>query len=220
MTPQALYDSPWQQPGLLASVALVGLAWALMREYPKGELGSFLRRWALVFGIEIVLDAWLTSPLSPLAGGALTALSVAFVIAGDFRLFLLVTRWGTRLSLGARWAAGFALAMVASLVVAGAKLVTPATFAVARRTYLLYELVSLALMGVLWSRRAAFPETHRGWIAAVLGFGVVQYALWSVSDVLLLSGVSGAYLLRVVPNVLYYGLFVAFVARRTTRGAA
>jgi len=46
---------------------------------------------------------------------------------------------------------------------------------------------------------------------AVLAYAGVYYALWAVSDVLILAGVDAAWLLRCVPNQLYYGFTVPFV---------
>ncbi|MEZ4253518.1 MAG: hypothetical protein R3B99_35360 [Polyangiales bacterium] len=38
------------------------------------------------------------------------------------------------------------------------------------------------------------------------------YALWATADVVLLLGVELGHLLRIVPNVLYYAVFLVFVA--------
>ena len=43
---------------------------------------------------------------------------------------------------------------------------------------------------------------------------LVYYGLWASADVLILSGVDAGWLLRVVPNQLYYALWTAFVYAR------
>ena len=48
-------------------------------------------------------------------------------------------------------------------------------------------------------------------VRALLAFAAVYYALWAASDVLILAGVDEGWLLRCVPNQLYYGLTVPFV---------
>jgi hypothetical protein len=45
----------------------------------------------------------------------------------------------------------------------------------------------------------------------VLAWAGVYYALWAGADVLILAGVDAGWLLRCIPNQLYYGLTVPFV---------
>jgi hypothetical protein len=50
----------------------------------------------------------------------------------------------------------------------------------------------------------------RRYAVAVMAFVVVYYVLWVASDALVASGVDAGWALRVVPNVLYYGVLVPF----------
>jgi hypothetical protein len=45
----------------------------------------------------------------------------------------------------------------------------------------------------------------------VVAWAGVYYALWAAADVLILAGVDAGWLLRCVPNQLYYGFTVPFV---------
>lgn len=232
MSPQSVYESPWHHPGLLASLGLVALTLAvseLLRAGPEGRARSpFRALWLAVCAPLIVLDAWLTTSPSPLGPAAARVAAIALVLLGDARLYLLLERFSrdphpraTR-PLGPALGVALALSFVASLVVAGASLGFPAVFAVTRHAFLLYEVFSLALLlalrfGLLPRRldaRGASPAVRR-WVLGLAAFFAVQYALWAAADVLILSGVGAGWYLRLVPNVLYYGLFVEFV-RRTT----
>ena len=41
-------------------------------------------------------------------------------------------------------------------------------------------------------------------------FEIAQYVLWAGADVVILSGHDVGYLLRLLPNAMYYALFVPF----------
>lgn len=226
MSPAEIYASPWHHPGLLLPLSLAGLAYALVRR-ARGVSPDFLRAWLLAWGLEIVLDASLTGFASPLHGhpAAERVAAIAFVILGDLRAYLLLERLSAPLRpWPATWARALAWSFVASLAVAAATRVAPATFGPTRHVFLFYEALSLGLFAAwrfaLLPRRArslAAPEL--GLARAVAAFFVAQYALWVGCDVLILAGVDLAYLARIVPNALYYGAFVAFVAWRAPRGA-
>ncbi|MEN8159516.1 MAG: hypothetical protein ABFS41_05515, partial [Myxococcota bacterium] len=51
----------------------------------------------------------------------------------------------------------------------------------------------------------------KGFARAVLAYAAVYYALWAACDVLILAGVDAGWLVRCLPNQLYYGLTVPFV---------
>jgi hypothetical protein len=42
-------------------------------------------------------------------------------------------------------------------------------------------------------------------------FVVVYYGLWATSDLLILGGLDAGWLLRAVPNQLYYAVWIPFV---------
>ena len=55
------------------------------------------------------------------------------------------------------------------------------------------------------------PERRRG-LQAVAGYVALYYALWALADVLILVfGLDAGWLLRVVPNQLYYAFWLPFV---------
>ena len=211
------YESPAQQPYLIGLIGLVaGGAAAIAAVRGRG----FLARWTALFAVEALIDCYLTgygSPLDP-NGAAMTVAGVAFVFLGDLRLYLLTarftrTRW-SRAALGEATAWAFAPSLLIAILKRAAPWVVPDL----RHIFLVYELAALALLLVWWRavlpRRDAAPDTRR-WLSAALAFFVAQYALWAGSDVLILAGAPWAWGLRVVPNAMYYGLFVAFVWRRS-----
>ena len=226
MSPAQIYSSPWHHPGLLLPLALAALAAVLVARARHPDAGSpFLRAWLVGWAIEIVLDASLTGFASPLLGhpAAERVASIAFVILGDLRAYLLLERLvAPGRAASSTWARALGWSFVASLAVAAATRVAPATFAATRHVFLLYELLSLGLFAAwrfaLVPRRAAsLPAPAARLALDVATFFLIQYALWVSADVLILAGVDLAYLLRIVPNALYYGGFVAFVLWRAPR---
>ena len=222
---QRVYDSPLHQPGLVVAMGVVALAWAWQAKR-GGELRAFLRAWAAVFGAEIVVDAVLTaasSPLLPAHGGVVTALSIAFVLLGDVRAYVLAER-ATRPDGEARRAviAGVVWGALVSVLMAAPARLVPAMQREPRWIFLTYECLALtqALVwrfGVLPRRRGVSEERAR-WGRDVTGFVAAQYALWALADVLILRGVTEGFALRLVPNVMYYGAFVGFAVARAPRG--
>jgi hypothetical protein len=217
---QRIYDSPWHQPALVVamSLAALGYAWSTRRR-DGAELARVLGVWTAFFGVEVMVDAVLTasnSPLLPAHAGWLQTFSIGFVLLGDVQAYVLAER-ATRpdadatraVALGVAWGA-----LVSVLMAAPARLV-PLMQQNARWIYLSYELLALT-QALTWCfvvlpRRAAVGEARVRWARAVMGFVAVQYGLWALADVLILSGVSAGHGLRLVPNVMYYGAFVGFV---------
>src|SRR5262245_12239513 len=84
---EQIYGSAWHHPGVawLANVALL----ALGLRGTRGEMRLFL----VAAAITAMLDAWLTGALSPVTDpGWAQAFGIAFVIAGDWRYFLVMER--------------------------------------------------------------------------------------------------------------------------------
>lgn len=219
------YESPWQQPGLLLSLALIGLAYAFtVRSRVRAAL-PFVAPWLAVFGVEIALDAVLTANTSPLPPSALGVAAIVFVIVGDLRFYALAERLSSPENSRGWIARTLAWSLVASVLTGPASRLAPAMFPTTRHVFLAYESVSLVLalawrFAVLprrWARVTASPVA-RELADDAMSYMAVMYALWVASDVLILTtGADGAWLLRVAPNVLYYGLFTAFVAWRASR---
>lgn len=223
MSPAQIYSSPWHHPGLLLPIALAALAIVLQqRSRHPDHWPPFLRVWLLGCALEIVLDASLTGFATPLHGhpDAERVASIVFVILGDLRAYLLLDRLASpSRPWSSTWAHALGWSLVASLAVAAATRLAPTTFATTRNVFLFYEVVSLALFGLwrfgLLARRTPTPALTLA--RAVATFCLAQYALWASADVLILSGIDLGYLLRIVPNVLYYGFFVAFMLWRAPR---
>lgn len=206
---QTLSDSAIHHPGLAFGFGVVLLGWLALRA-PRSSL-------RLVLGLllaETMLDAYFTGALSPLpkTGALAQNVGIAFVILGDFRYFVLLERFRRP---DATWTSSVLRALAWSLVVPVLQALAihafPDTFVEVRRIYLVYEALFCALAaGLLVTRfpsRAAHPVL--GWyLTRLTVFVLVQYGLWVLCDVLILGGHSWALGLRLVPNALYYGLFL------------
>lgn len=208
----ALYDSGWHHP----FAAYLGLA-VLVVLLARAPRGTFLFRWAAFFGLVLAADATITGAWSPLPSSSplFTPLSIAFVILGDARFFFLQERF----------ARPDASRLQVTIVAALTSLVVPVTSTLLREVFPLlsegrwlflgYELLALAFVLGTWlvRYRPALEAESRRWLGRVTAIFVTLYALWATADVLILWGVELGHLLRIVPNVLYYAVFlVATVA--------
>ena len=206
------YYGAWQQPWALLVAPLAFLAWRGVASLPGGEgavpgAKRFVSAWCLAFALETMLDPIATGTLAAaLGGGAVaTALGLLFVLLGDFRI------WWLAFGAATSPRRGLAPALLASAVVPVfawlAHLVLGRLFGPlpGQALWLLHECAFLALV---------VPIAHRQrerFARSVLAFAAVYYALWATSDVLILAGVDLGWLIRCVPNQLYYGLTVPFV---------
>ncbi len=218
---EQLYKSPWTATALLATVNLVGLVAWLRRK-------SFLVGWVVLcavvaFGDALRSGAW--SPLHLLASPHEDNIGLLFVLFGDFRFFLLVERFACRPKIGAfertapkAWLTAIGLTVIAPLLSLALMQVYPTRFT-GRWTYLFWELLLVGLVTVYRSaslpkRLATAPDAVRKWLFQISLFETVQYALWASADIIIFLGADAGFLLRVVPNVLYYGVFLWFAALR------
>lgn len=213
---KAIYESPIHHPVLAWLAGACFLAY-FMRRRP------FLTAYVALFTVEILADALLTGAYSPAAKTRWeTPFGIAFVILGDFRYFLLVERFARaplaapqERTRAAAWAAAIAFAFGVPVASTIARSVV--TMPSARWTFLTYEAMFLALalalrLIVLPKRLTTAPERIRRWLLFVTSFEVAQYALWAFADVVILSNNEVGYLIRLLPNVLYYVAFVPMVA--------
>jgi hypothetical protein len=222
---QAIYESPWHAPAFYWLVALAFL-FAVARRLP------WLTAYLVIFTFEIAADALATGGWSPLIltqSRWLTPIAITFVILGDLRFFALVERFARPRDarLGVRgWAAVIGWSFLVPVSAEIARRVLPASLLVEpRTTFLTYELLFLSLalvlrFVVLPRRLAGADEPVRRWLLGVASFEIVQYALWALADVLILAGMSWGFLLRIVPNSLYYAFFLPFVWWTAPREAA
>ena len=233
----AAYDSTWQHPGIawiagapLAAFAL--LAYASQRR--AHDLDPRRRAWLaafIVLELVVLLDAWLTSPLAPRPllgdGAAAQTASVVFIVLGDLRYFYLVERQRGPSAAGASASLrALAIAVPVSLLLpiatAVGKLVAPARFQ-GTSLYLIYELGLLVVALVYALLRAPRPtdagDGRRRYVGRLLAVELAQYGLWAAADVLILAGVDAGYLLRMVPNAIYYAAFVPLATLATPAGS-
>lgn len=220
---QSIYDSPWHQPRLvvtLGAAAWISALLAMRRTPAKGD--RVFRAWLGVFGAQILVDAVLTasdSPLLPAHGALLGNLAIAFVLLGDARVYLLTEHFSRAPSSRHGLVRGLAWGSLVSVLMAPLARTVPAFQHNLRTLFLTYELFALT-QAIVWravvlpKRASHTPPETLAWLRAIAGFVVVQYALWALADVLILWVHPAGYLLRLVPNVLYYGVFVGYVFRR------
>lgn len=222
---RAFYESPWQQPILTGGIGFVcggAAALAALRARPSSPRGALLTRWTLAFALSTLLDCYLTGASSPLGtGGPLATLAaVVFVVLGDLRPYLLLAGFTRPAWTRAALVEALAWSFAPSLFIALVKRAAPWLVPDLRHIFLVYEGFALVLLGVwhfaIAPRRAVDPAM-RGWLRGVLGFFAMTYVLWIAADLAILAEVPSGWGLRVVPNALYYGLFVAWAWRTAPR---
>ena len=217
---QEFYNAGWQFPW---AVMVVPFAFALYRAIARERRGDgvdptlapFVSIWTTLFLVETLLDPVATGPLAKAlrSDAASQLLGLTFVLLGDFRVYWLVLRFRTPEQTSAR----------AALEAAALCAIAPALAGLARLSagpeqamWLTHELVSLGLVFAL--ARFALPSelSHArsaAFLRSVLGYVAAYYGLWAAADLLILAGIDAGWLVRLVPNQLYYGLFVPFVWR-------
>jgi hypothetical protein len=216
---RAIYESPWHNPAAFWAAGVAFLAWWARRK-------AFLVAYFALFVVEILADALATGGWSGLRPPWATPIAIAFVILGDFRYFLLVERFAKAPHAAPRdatprgaWASAIALSLVVPVASSIANRALEGRVTDARWTFLTYESIFLVLalvlrFAILPKRLAALAPDVRAWLLAVTTFEIVQYALWATADVVILAGADAGFLLRLVPNAMYYALFLPFVAWR------
>jgi hypothetical protein len=218
---EAFYGSFSQQPLLLWLVAAAGMVVVARDRGASRSLHAF----ALAWGIVPFFDAWLTA--DTVAGvGALsatvgTAVATFFVIVGDLRVFLFLegAREDGAVALsGAKWARAIGWSLVVPVLSAVVRGFLPDAPWRARAVFLVYEVLFLGVMGIWLIRPRAAPT----WSGRVIAYVMTYYALWALSDAVILgTGWDAGYLVRVLPNVMYYGWLLAVMTRAApTRASA
>lgn len=227
---QALYDS--EQQGLYALIAAptLFLIYRLVRGRPTGGLlpaaASFVDAYAVVFAVETILDPVIGGPVAHALGiadgPAATVLLVLFVLLGDFRVYLLLfgliaIAGGRGWSDGLRPAIGWTLVVPAVAYTLNALLRALLAGLPPGTIWVVYELLFTAVALVLRARLvgARVPAGAPGlpaFLRTVLGYVAAYYGLWALADLLIQgAGLDAGWLLRILPNQLYYELWVPFV---------
>jgi hypothetical protein len=215
---QEFYNAGWQFPFAVMVLPFAFVLYrAIAREPRSGgidpALAPFVSLWTTLFVLETLLDPLATGPLAKWLSSDFAAqlLGLTFVLLGDFRVYWLVLRFRTPEQTSSR----------AALEAAALCAIAPALAGLARLSagpeqamWLTHEVVSLGLVFAL--ARFALPSelTHArsaAFVRSVLGYVAAYYGLWAAADVLILAGIDAGWPVRLVPNQLYYGLFVPFV---------
>lgn len=187
------------------------------------RLPSFLHGLTFILLGLTMADAVTSGVLNKIDGVQGSALHTAaiffFVVAGDWRFFLVMRRYTRegldRASWGGPglWLKALAPVLAPVLVTGAMQAGVPQWYGSLHAQFLTYELVMVALvLGVIlvWLPRASegvTPEVRR-WLRLVTYVELSHYVLWALSDALILSGVEFGYLLRLAPDVIYYALWI------------
>jgi hypothetical protein len=217
---QAFYDSPLQHPWLLWLAAAAAMAVVLTRT----RLPQSTRRYCIGLGLLSLADGWLTSNsvlgIGALSGAASSVVPLFFVLVGDLRFLVVATSGGpggTLRPTGRTLGVALVLTLivpVSSQVIVG---LLPDALSGNRTLFLVYEL-SFALLVIALLR---WHTNVRGtaWVRSVARFVLLYYLLWATADILILLLGDLGYLLRVLPNLLYYGGLIAVIAAASARAA-
>jgi hypothetical protein len=185
---------------------------------------SFLHAYMVLCLALTCGDAMITGMWSKLGGEAsaiYTPLTFFCILQGDWRVYWLLRREESGAQVGGwgGWPAirvALSMAVVPSLIVEIAGYAFPAAMSQGRVMFLLYELSALGIMTALQGIYLAQwlsgrPAAHIKWARGVLAFAQVQYVLWALADMIILSGYDVGFALRIVPNVMYYALYLPVV---------
>ncbi len=206
---KALYYSPWHFP-FVCWVSCAFFVIAFLAKRRDLRLPFFTGFFGL-FALEIAIDALITGAWTPVPSTAkiTTGLSIAFVVLGDFRYFLIVEYvLAKRLTTGVVLRA-LAFALLIPLATA------PISSVNGRVLYLVYE-ASFACLALLM-RFVVIPMRGRtlepdalAYLYLLTGFEMVQYVAWAIADIRIIRGHELGWLLRIVPDFFYYGAFLWF----------
>jgi hypothetical protein len=221
---QALY-ALWIAPALFLPFVAFDLRRRWLRVPVEPAASEFFGIYALVFTIETMLDPLTGGPVLRWLGIADAPVAMVvvffFVLLGDFRVFVLVfalpaLRAGRGLAQSLVEAAVWTLVVPITTLIIHRALTALAGELPAQSMWLIYELGFITMALVLRERvvPARIPPNAarlHAYLRAVLAYVIGYYALWAAADVLILAGIDWGWALRIVPNQLYYALFVPFV---------
>ncbi len=201
-----IYDSAWHHPGVAFAGGALVLLWTYKTRLPH---------WRAMMALQLVMmiDALCTGTLSPIPTGSAwnQVASVSFVLFGDARFFFLLFQ-----SAGTKPRA-VVLAILTGLGIPIAsyllQTLLPSWLPTPRHLFVTYELLfcGLALFLLLLLSRVPQHPMQR-WLRMLSSFQLWQYGLWTCADLLILRGIDTGFALRLIPNTMYYVLFVPFVA--------
>jgi hypothetical protein len=216
---QAVNQSAWQHPGIawIAGAPLLAVGIVRLRNGRRFWLWCFL-----VLELELLVDAWLGGALAPKLPTSLATLTMAFsIIFGDLRFFYLVEL--ASLGLIEREGRGVRSVWRPLRVALPVSFLVPGLMACLHErdpvrydgtfVYLVYELGLLLVITAFCFLRARNPRPQaRAYVHRLILVECVQYVLWALADMLILlrigRGGDLGWLLRLVPNAIYYAAFV------------
>jgi hypothetical protein len=218
---RAFYQSDLQSVwSLLPAPALFLVYLLLARRAPGASFEErFLWRWAVLFSIETMLDPLLGGPGMRAVGASpavVTAVVLVFVLLGDFRVYWLLFAFALSDAGRAAKLAAAATPVVALLAWTSDGLWDRmAPDASGQRLWLIHELLFTG--AALWLRARWLPARVQDparlrFLRRVCSYVILYYALWAACDALWMAiAFDVAWLLRAIPNQLYYAFFVPFV---------
>lgn len=189
-------------------------------------------RWYFVsFTILTVTDAlvtggWLSSFLPSFL---IQILSVFFILIGDAKYYIFISllaynarKLSVALAVPNKVSLGLntvTLTLIAPFTTIAAWYARPEWFSSERNVFLVYE-VTFAVINILF-RISAIPKklpdsagTEYGFLMRLNGYVGLQYALWALSDLLILKGQDAGFGLRMIPNLMFYVFFLPYVFRQ------
>ena len=217
---QAVYSLLVVPALFLAYLIIAGRRRSVQSRLPDAR---FVLGYCVFFALETLLDPLAAGPLVEgldLGNTATEALMLLFVLLGDFRVFLLVFHLAGRernLGRALLWASAFTPIVPILAWTFNEILVAWRPELAHQRLYLIYELSFVALALLL--RNLYLPHKdpedsggHSRFLRGALSYVAVYYGLWAGADALiLLGGLDAGWLLRALPNQLYYAFWVPFV---------
>jgi hypothetical protein len=219
----AFYHSDLQSVYLLLVLpALFAVYWWAVAQPVHGTeppAKRFVRFYTLVFCVETLIDPLATGPLVKMLGGGGTLLGLSFVLLGDFRVFVLVfgvCAPGRSLAGVLREAALWTPIVAVGAYAGFAGINWIAGGAPDQLLWMIHEVLFVALAAfvrnVVIPNRTDATDPNRVRLKRVMSFVMLYYGLWASSDALILwGGLDAGWLLRVVPNQLYYAVWIPFV---------
>ncbi len=222
------YYGELQSLYLLLILPVVFLVWRMTRGIDERRAvnpGSapFVAGLTLFFAIETIIDPIATGPLVKLdllrETWAATLIPFLFVLLGDLRVLLLAiggARPGRPLRQNLAWALGVTLIVpiVAGVGFFVTRSIWPETHG--QILWMIYEFAFFCLcvffLRVWIPRQVSNDPALAAFLKTIFGFSAVYYALWWLADVVIVfADLDLGWAIRMVPNQLYYAVWVPFV---------
>lgn len=181
-----------------------------------------LTKYLLIFAVTTLVDILVASHIIPISNsGVQTSLEYLFVLIGDLRFIILLAfllyaqkRMGDLHAFkadGSVFKPALVFTLAPTLMVAAIEYARPGLLFIGRHKFLAYELIFFTLT-FLWIfvvlPQKNLPEVERRFLRRVSIPVFLFYGLWPAADLLILNSLEIGYVLRVVPNFLYYCAFL------------